>query len=294
MQPDPNFSRAEVLVLSDHLEAIYATTTFGGLMQRSIELLQPFFSADYFGVGLNDPNRRCVISIGAPTTVPYRQYAEAARAVAHESPLFQYWLKTRDHDRVLRRTDCCDESAFRNTALYGAVGRPLRLTRQIGTWLRPGNGHHLEIGMYRGGRVDFSQRDVARLALLRVHVRRAYLNLMDRHELLRRRNQPIDAGQLPEGAFEEHFTSMSAGLDPEPADAPRVGGGGLAMLTPREAEILGWIIEGKTNPEIATILGTSWRTVRTQVERILRKLNVETRTAAAMRAVEHGGWKTRR
>jgi DNA-binding CsgD family transcriptional regulator len=52
-------------------------------------------------------------------------------------------------------------------------------------------------------------------------------------------------------------------------------------LTPREIEVLRWITEGKTNDEIATILGVSFFTVKTQVKSIFRRLGVETRTAAA-------------
>jgi DNA-binding CsgD family transcriptional regulator len=51
-------------------------------------------------------------------------------------------------------------------------------------------------------------------------------------------------------------------------------------LTPREREILHWIAEGKRDSEIATILNLSVRTVEQHVRTCLRKLNVETRTAA--------------
>jgi DNA-binding CsgD family transcriptional regulator len=57
-------------------------------------------------------------------------------------------------------------------------------------------------------------------------------------------------------------------------------------LTRREAEVLAWVAEGKTNAEIATILGTRRKTVSKQLERVFDKLGVETRTAAAMRALE--------
>lgn len=57
-------------------------------------------------------------------------------------------------------------------------------------------------------------------------------------------------------------------------------------LTPREAEILFWISEGKTNPEIAVIVGSAVRTVEKHVERVLGKLGVENRGAAARRALE--------
>jgi DNA-binding NarL/FixJ family response regulator len=57
-------------------------------------------------------------------------------------------------------------------------------------------------------------------------------------------------------------------------------------LTPRVAETLLWLAQGKTNPEIATILGNSESTVKKHVLEIFEKLGVETRTAASLRALE--------
>ena len=48
-------------------------------------------------------------------------------------------------------------------------------------------------------------------------------------------------------------------------------------LTPREEEVASWIGMGKSNSEIASILGCSPRTVETHVHNILKKLNFETR-----------------
>ncbi|MBI5784774.1 MAG: response regulator [Rhodocyclales bacterium] len=52
-------------------------------------------------------------------------------------------------------------------------------------------------------------------------------------------------------------------------------------LTPREAEVLFWVVKGKTSKDIGDILGTSPRTVNKHLEHIYEKLGVETRTAAA-------------
>ncbi|XAH25347.1 response regulator transcription factor [Xylophilus sp. GW821-FHT01B05] len=52
-------------------------------------------------------------------------------------------------------------------------------------------------------------------------------------------------------------------------------------LTAREAEVLYWVVKGKINRDIADILGASPATVKKHLERILAKLGVETRTAAA-------------
>ncbi len=58
-------------------------------------------------------------------------------------------------------------------------------------------------------------------------------------------------------------------------------------LTPREAEVLYWIAQGKTNPEVAMILANTTGTVKKQVRSILEKLGLETRVAAALLAQEH-------
>jgi len=55
-------------------------------------------------------------------------------------------------------------------------------------------------------------------------------------------------------------------------------------LTPREAEVLYWMTEGKRNGEIAVILNISERTVDKHREHLFTKLGVETRTAAVAAA----------
>jgi DNA-binding CsgD family transcriptional regulator len=57
-------------------------------------------------------------------------------------------------------------------------------------------------------------------------------------------------------------------------------------LTPREAEVLLWVAQGKSNSDVATILAMSDKTVKIHLNHIYEKLNVETRTAAAMQATE--------
>lgn len=56
-------------------------------------------------------------------------------------------------------------------------------------------------------------------------------------------------------------------------------------LTAREAEVLHWVTQGKTNRDIGDILGTSPRTVTKHLEHVFEKLGVETRTAAAHMAL---------
>src|SRR5204863_8185370 len=57
-------------------------------------------------------------------------------------------------------------------------------------------------------------------------------------------------------------------------------------LTARATETLLWLAQGKTNPDIATILGITESTVKRHVQEIFEKLGVETRGAATVRALE--------
>jgi DNA-binding NarL/FixJ family response regulator len=75
-----------------------------------------------------------------------------------------------------------------------------------------------------------------------------------------------------QGGFKADFKS--------PAPLERLG------LSPREAEILFWVAQGKTNFETSIILGISAATVKKHLEHIYEKLGVEGRTAATVRALE--------
>jgi DNA-binding CsgD family transcriptional regulator len=73
--------------------------------------------------------------------------------------------------------------------------------------------------------------------------------------------------------LDEHATAVSAAaLEP-------------LGLSRREAEVLAWLAEGKSNAEIGTILGARPGTVAKHLQRVYVKLGVETRTAAVARAL---------
>jgi DNA-binding NarL/FixJ family response regulator len=57
-------------------------------------------------------------------------------------------------------------------------------------------------------------------------------------------------------------------------------------LTRRATETLLWVAQGKTNADIATILGITESTVKKHVQEIFEKLGIETRGAATVRALE--------
>jgi non-specific serine/threonine protein kinase len=59
-------------------------------------------------------------------------------------------------------------------------------------------------------------------------------------------------------------------------------------LTPREREVLRLIAQGRTNQEIADVLFISLHTIKVHVRSILGKLDLDSRTAAAAFAFQHG------
>jgi DNA-binding CsgD family transcriptional regulator len=100
---------------------------------------------------------------------------------------------------------------------------------------------------------------------------------------------PLGGRHAPEG--HARITALACGED-VPADLTGTvlvsPAGRLHGLTPRELEILGLLVEGCSNAQIATELVISPRTVAAHVEHVLTKLAAPSRTLAAVRAQREG------
>jgi DNA-binding NarL/FixJ family response regulator len=86
-------------------------------------------------------------------------------------------------------------------------------------------------------------------------------------------------------AGQMHLDSTVARLLADSVRQPRRAG---QDLTPREREVLGLVAEGASNRQIAETLVVSERTARTHVSAILFKLDLVSRTQAALWAVREG------
>ena len=91
-------------------------------------------------------------------------------------------------------------------------------------------------------------------------------------ELLRAINTRLERRRQQKEEFKAEFKS------PQPLEA--------LGLSPREAEILFWVAQGKTNSEIGTILQISPATAKKHLENIYAKLGTENRTSATLLALE--------
>ncbi|WP_416377423.1 response regulator [Cellvibrio sp. NN19] len=132
----------------------------------------------------------------------------------------------------------------------GATEDSIALTDDIGTQLRDWLKHNPETGR---------QLQLQQLSeLLSVEM----LNLIDGKEYLLRLTNPSKPTENTQ-SLKQQFS-----------------------VTGREADVLLWIANGKTNREIGQILEMSPRTVNKHLEQIFKKLGVENRTSAAAVAIK--------
>src|ERR1700674_362503 len=173
----------------------------------------------------------------------------------HEHPL------VRDHGRnpgaVTRRiSDLLPAADFRRTPLFNDYYRPIRVDHAMAVPIHVQRNVLVSFVFNRSGR-DFSDRDRACLESIRPHLGNLY-----------RLSREIEGPRAAWGV---------------PSSPPRVPSD--LPLTAREREVLHWLGGGKTDRDIAAILGISPRTVHKHLQRIYEKLGVETRTAAVARAL---------
>ncbi len=65
-----------------------------------------------------------------------------------------------------------------------------------------------------------------------------------------------------------------------------------SQFSARERDVISLLLEGKSNKEIASVLGIANRTVETHLSSIYHKLEVSTRTLAVIKLSENASWKT--
>ena len=82
---------------------------------------------------------------------------------------------------------------------------------------------------------------------------------------------------------EVESAKSSGGFNPDFSNAKPLESLGL---TPREAEVLLWVAQGKSNGDIGILLGMAEKTVKKHMGNIFDKLGLEGRNAATVRALE--------
>ena len=163
--------------------------------------------------------------------------------------------------RVARLAREAVDVAGMGTVMLDTHGRVAWRSSQAASWLQQTHGHDTEA----------TRRATAWLQLA-VETGQAHAGLPPRQRLIARH---MGQGGLGESMLLLTMTSH----DSDASERLR-----QLALTPRETEVLSWVAKGKTNRDIADILGMSPRTVNKHLEHIFEKLGVETRSAATAKA----------
>src|SRR6266478_1021507 len=157
-------------------------------------------------------------------------------------------------DPVPRRiSDFLTDKQFRSLALHSEFFRVFDINYQMAMVVQHAGQQMIGVAVNRV-LSDFTERERTCLAVLRSHVVQAY-----GHGL----------------TIERLRTESRCARDARAAACATAGG-----LTQREGEVLHWVAGGKSNDDVARIIGVTSATVKKHLEHIYDKLGVANRTAA--------------
>ncbi|MBS0658416.1 MAG: helix-turn-helix transcriptional regulator [Verrucomicrobia bacterium] len=259
-------SHSNLRRLADALPKLYAAATPTELPDRILDALGRLIPGAIHGCTIVDltAGRRRHVRL-SPTPVRADEAVATFSRFWHQFPLKAHRELTRSGD-ALAISDLISRQNFRRLDLFEHYYRPLGLEDDLSINV----GDHrtkLCVCVLRERR-GFQTQERLLLDALRPHVLLAQQNAALRAPL----TPPPPARATPRLSAPVQW-SAEALLRALP-------------LTAREAEVLLWVAQGKTNPETALILGIQPYTVRTHLEHIFAKLGVETRHAAAVCAME--------
>ena len=167
------------------------------------------------------------------------------------------------HDGGAHRiSDSWPRAAFERTPLYDEYYRPIGIRHVVAVPLYADDRRLVSFVLNRAGR-DFDDDEIAELDFVRGPLSALYRRLMG-----------TQSGQAVSAQRARAADRWIRVADP-------------VALTPREAEIMRWVAAGKSDGQIAQIVSASVRTVQKHLQHAYVKLGVESRTAAAMRVIQH-------
>lgn len=254
-------SSPRLRALADVLPAIYAETDLTQLPRAFVDALARLVPGESHGVVVHDRPRGKRFWHLRPAAPEHEKLVPGFFANFHEFVPAEHRRLTGSGD-ALALSDFVGRSGLGRLAIYTDYYRPLGLEDDLNINVR--RGDIVTCAAVLRSRRGFRNEERELMNALRPHFTQAWANAAAFAAL------NAAASAAPVAARE---------WTPEPLEV-RFG------LTPREAEVLIWVAQGKTNPETATILGIRPYTVRTHLERIFVKLGVETRQAAGLRAIE--------
>lgn len=255
--------------LSQMLLTLYSAEGVDDFRTRALSVVKHEFGGEltcHNEINLATGNSLSVLS---DSIRDFEKLRPAFFAHVERHPSVQHILKTNGGESsALKTSDFVSQRRWRGSGLYAEFYRPLADVRyQLTIGQRIGNSL-VFLAISRRHR-DFSEEERARLTALRPHFIQAYRNAEARSEL-ERRCAGANREEAAIGRGEAAIFGLMTRFD----------------LSRREAEVLRELSQSKTNDAIARSLGISLSTVKTRLESVFRQLDVTSRTAAALRALE--------
>ena len=237
-------------LVSRVLPELYALTSIQQYPARALSLVRRLIGgdkADYTEVDLLSGSFRVLVD---PEPPQLTDLAAARRAYTHEHPVLAHFLSSTSPDSRLI-SDFLTPREFHRLGLYGDFFALLGVEDQLTVTVTPPSSQLAAGVSIDRDRRSFDDRDRRLMESLRPHLVTARTNAARFSQALTTRSQPTNPTMLD-------------------------------RLTPRQHEILEQVAAGQTNAQIALTLDLSAGTVRKHLEHILQRLNVHTRTTAAV------------
>lgn len=220
--------------------------------QKCYEFLDALLPSEFIVFGsLDVPTENLSLDINTPVT-EFQPAMESFARLMSQYKLF-CWDPTVNNGKPFYMEDFYTRRQFRELDMYSEVFKKIGVDNHCAIHI---SGHPDEIafiGVERLGGSGFTDEEKLLVELSQLHLsnaRKLAISISDSYQ----------AKVLPD-------TLVCAGL------------------TPREAEVLMWLAEGKANDEIAALLSISLYTIKDHLKMIFQKIGVHNRLEAALWAI---------
>lgn len=226
--------------------------TLGNYASRGYRFLEALVPAEFIAFGSLDL-KTSELSIGLNQSVP--QFPAAMEAFGQLMGSYDLfcWDPTVNSGKPFCRSDFFSERQFRNLDVYSEVYQRIGIDNHCAVHVPTNAAEIAFFGIERLGGPDFSSRDRQMMEIAQSHLANA-------RNLVWAQAEMAECGSEP-----EHLVPYG--------------------LSSREAEVLAWLAEGKSNEEIAILLGLRLYTIKDYLKSVFQKIGAHNRLEAALWAI---------
>ncbi|MEO6848665.1 MAG: helix-turn-helix transcriptional regulator [Chthoniobacterales bacterium] len=226
----------------------------GNWVRHALDFLTAIISADMVNYGSLNPT---LGTMQVATTCDRSHWATAVAGFGEFMRKYEYFNfdPTVNEGRPFFRSEFISGRQFRETDIYSECFRILETMDHAAVHVPTDDGCWTWFAVERGGSKDFNDRDRLLLTLAQQHLTNSRQLAMARQKV--RDEFPFDASTFTHAGF-----------------------------TLRESEVAYWLIEGKTNPEIATLMKCQPQTVKSHITALFNKTGTSNRLALTLHVME--------